>query len=360
MEPEFVLHDLRFRARVIDLRRRVFGGSRSFNEAYFNWKYEQNPYLKDPLFSIALDDDRVVGMRGFYGARWVADDAATSTFIPAGADTAVDPDYRGRWLMQRMLRSARDEFAGRGYEFAFNFSANQAMRMLSLRAGWRRLAPYDDAQLTRQTRRGARAWVARTGQRLRRRLNLRSPEFASLDRLGSPLAGDVTVAREVRPDAMADLVAHRRRPQIGHVRDAAFYAWRFHDPRFAYRFLFIGSETELEGFFVLQQARGGGVVSVVDWCAKSAAVRSHLLRALVATTIGRIQIWAATLPHDFLGELHAAGFREGGHVDSAKRPLPGMLIGATGTAAPESWQLGGQALLETEHWELRMIYSDAY
>ncbi len=40
----------------------------ALNRAYFEWKYDQNPYIDQPLIYVALCNGEVVGMRGLMGA----------------------------------------------------------------------------------------------------------------------------------------------------------------------------------------------------------------------------------------------------------------------------------------------------
>ena len=62
IDYEIVGYSTAFKTQIIELRRRVFGGSAEFNVKYFEWKYEQNPYLDGPLFHLAVDADRGIGM----------------------------------------------------------------------------------------------------------------------------------------------------------------------------------------------------------------------------------------------------------------------------------------------------------
>lgn len=363
MDYELASYEPGMRDELVALHARVFGGRRRFSDAYFRWKYEENPSLPAPLFTVALAAGQVVGMRGFYGARWTADSTGESVLIPVGADTAVTPEHRGRRLFEQMMRFALDDLRARGHEYVFNFSANQAVRQLSLRAGWRALVPYGPLQRsgTRLPGDGALATARRRLRgRLGRRLGWTSSEFAAFDRLTPGADGGVVVSSDARSQAMAELVARTRGGQLGQLRDAAFFAWRFRDPRHSYRFLFLERGDRLAGFFVLQQLRGGGWINIVDWAIEDAEARSLLLRAVLAVEQADTRIWSATLPDGFLEELRAAGFASGSEAQLAARSRAAMLVASTDGQPSEHWALDGVPLLDAARWDLRMAYSDEY
>ena len=70
MTYRFVEYSPEYKEQISALRSRTFGGDLAFNTGYFEWKYEQNPYLEEPHFYLALNGEEVVAMRGFYGSRW--------------------------------------------------------------------------------------------------------------------------------------------------------------------------------------------------------------------------------------------------------------------------------------------------
>jgi DNA-binding response OmpR family regulator len=37
---------------------------------YLEWKYEENPYTKEPVIYLAFQGSKLVGMRGFYQSKW--------------------------------------------------------------------------------------------------------------------------------------------------------------------------------------------------------------------------------------------------------------------------------------------------
>jgi len=357
VDYQFASYEPRFRPQIVELFARVFGGTRARSDAYLSWKYERNPYLPEPLFTLALDAGRVVAMRGFYGARWTANDASTSILAPVAADTAVAPEHRGRWLFDQMMRRATDDLRARGYDYAFNFSANEAVRLLSRRAGWHQLAPY--ALWTRPSPLRGRAGVLpRAGRRLRRRLGRTSAELHALDRL--PASTGVIVSTEARPQAMADLVSATRDGQLGQLRDAAFYRWRFEDPSRRVRFLFVENGSELDGFFVFHQHHGRGALHLVDWAWRDRDTRRLLLRAAVAPRIPDLAIWSVTLPEGLLSDLRTVGFVHAPSAEPRARTQAGMLITQLAGAISDEWTLDGVPLLDADRWALRMADSDAY
>ena len=60
------------KARVVELQSALWGSDTALNTAYFEWKYEQNPYLDAPLVYLLRAGDEIIGMRGFFGGCWEA------------------------------------------------------------------------------------------------------------------------------------------------------------------------------------------------------------------------------------------------------------------------------------------------
>src|SRR5262249_36975392 len=93
-----------FRSQVAGLQRHLWNGSLSRNTAYLAWKYEQNPYLPDPLIYLAVDQGKVVGMRGVFGSCW---EIGTERFVvPCADDFVIAPAHRQRGLFGRIMSAA--------------------------------------------------------------------------------------------------------------------------------------------------------------------------------------------------------------------------------------------------------------
>ena len=74
-----------------------------------------------------------------------------------------------------------------------------------------------------------------------------------------------------------------------------------------------------------------------------------------------IESWSISLDEKTRDVLHRCGFRDVEEPDTKLHPAAGPLITTVSKPQPTSeWSLGGLDLLDTENWELRMIYSDEY
>src|SRR5436309_14517331 len=73
-------------------------------EARWRWKYEENPYLPEPLAVLAADaSGRLVGMLALYGSMWEFGDPAGRVAIPCPADAYVAPPHRRRGFYRRLF-----------------------------------------------------------------------------------------------------------------------------------------------------------------------------------------------------------------------------------------------------------------
>ena len=82
------------RAQVLDLQRHHWGSSLALNDAYFRWKYEQNPYAPEIRIHLAFQGERLVGMRGFFGTQWEAGVRGAAAPIWCPDDLVIAPDRR--------------------------------------------------------------------------------------------------------------------------------------------------------------------------------------------------------------------------------------------------------------------------
>lgn len=371
---EIVRYDPSRKGEIAILQRHLWGGDVAANTAYFDWKYEQNPYFDEPLVYLAVSNGRVVGMRGMYGSSWEVGTPAETFLIPATDDLVIAPDHRGRGLFALFMRAPVDDLADRGYGCAFSLSPGAITVAGSLATGSL------IAAFMRPVRRETRTHVlARRIREVLRKLPLpqrpidsvqsivasiaRSP-FIGLDRRARPprTGRSVSLAQAPRVEAMADLVrrvGHDGR--LRHVRDEVYLAWRFRNPLHDYRFLYWDGDG-LEGYLVLQAYRFGlrRTVNIVDWEGTSPGVRVDLLRAAIGWgQLPNLETWMAALPEGTDSQLQESGFAPLGDGPLA-RYVPSVLVrGLRADHRVGELTLGGRRLLDSSNWDMRMLYSMA-
>jgi hypothetical protein len=189
---------------------------------------------------------------------------------------------------------------------------------------------------------------------------MRGNAFSDLDSNARDHRHPVSLSREPRPKAMADLVEQLGGDgRIRHVRDHTFFSWRYCNPRACYRFLFRGGE-DLDGYMVLQKVAGIKQVNIVDWEGRNPRVLSDLLDA--AINWGQFRIlgtWGTALSSSVIETLLTAGFSYAhAAADSPGRYDGHFLLRLLGADA-ENGNILGYHPLEHDNWDLRMIYSDS-
>lgn len=373
MSYEIVRYEPAFKKQVLDLQTHLLSSSLALNSAYFEWKYERNPYLAEPLIYIAVHDGRAVGMRGFSGVEWEAG-LPPQRFRGLYADDAVVlPDHRRGGLIHKIMAAAFKDLANRGYEYVFNLSAGPAIFHQSLSTGWHSVGY---VQLMRW--RPLPVSFQKGLGRILRRMPLMSHRLDALflqwmkkrrrsladidqDRIKHAFKTIPWIFFEDRPRcaAMADLVKKiGSRGKIRHVRDGEYFDWRFQNPFRRYRFVFY-EKAGLEGYLVLMERTSEfadkEALYVVDWEGTNAMVKAELLQAAFSYATNRaMYIWSATLAPETTAALNAKGFK------MLRQPpeIPAILVRPVRDENLNSdWLLADRQLLDLANWELRMLYS---
>jgi hypothetical protein len=158
---------------------------------------------------------------------------------------------------------------------------------------------------------------------------------------------------------------HDRLPRDGrirHVRDTAFFTWRYANPTRQHRFLFCDRDGRLEGYLALARWRACRLPNlpfhIVDWVGSSREVRGELLRwALRIARFPEVGMWFATRSPEERAVLEREGF-EPTDLGFRERGLPCFLLKRLGPPAPaEQWTIGGGSALDLSRWDIRLIDS---
>jgi hypothetical protein len=248
-------------------------------------------------------------------------------------------------------------------------SAGQATVLHSLAMGWKsigamgpvgRLARLGRARLGiyERAQRVRRHW--RPGRRVRgiyRKL-YGTPSFAELDQVtrrpSTEHRDSIVVATSASPAALADLAA--RVPlegRIRHVRDSAFFEWRFGNPSQEYRFLLYESRGRVEGYMAISRSHPIPFY-ISDWEGTSHEVRAQLLE--FAVTHGGFEglgAWTSSLSDESKAMLARSGFTP---VDPELRArgMPCVLLKKLGSG---EWVIDGAPAAEPSRWDIRRIDS---
>ncbi|MFB6163922.1 MAG: GNAT family N-acetyltransferase [Haloarculaceae archaeon] len=344
----------RDRDAFLSLYRTVWGRTR--RPAWFDWRFRDNP-VGDARITVVTDGDGVVGAEACLPYRLREGDRTLLALQPV--DWIVHPDHRKRGLARRMTERRIE--ADADADLYFNFPTD-ALQPLLFDLGWRVVG-----EQTTFYRLQDPATVGRLGGD--------STVASVLGRLSAPLAKgylrasdwrtsggeDVTVERHASPPADELARLHRRhRPAEIHVdRDAAYYRWRFANPRWDCQSYLARRDGEVVAALVTCSEAVGGVrvtrlaeaLPLVDGptdafaALVAAAVEDHRQADVLKTTAG-------TLPPSV---LRHCGFRSDDGALVAR-----VATKTTHVVRPlaDDWTPGDVPLDEQTAWRLAFAETD--
>ena len=123
------------RPAIIELCRRSLGWKAGDpNEAFFEWKHDENPFGPSPTWAAEDEGGALVGLRTFLRWRFRRPDGTTINAVRA-VDTATHPDWQGRGIFSRLTLGALDDLRDDGVDCVFN-TPNDKSRPGYLKMGW--------------------------------------------------------------------------------------------------------------------------------------------------------------------------------------------------------------------------------
>lgn len=366
-----VLFEPAWKDQILTLQQHLWHPSRAVNSAYFEWKYLLNPLAREPLVYLAIYQDEVVGMRGFWRTVWEGGSPTTTVEALGAGDLVVAPAHRVRGLFARITTFSERDLRVRGHKWLVNFGAGPFTRKASMVMGWEAIGTYE--VMSREPLPGRIALAVR--RRLRRLRSVTAGEktaqgssvpadgvFQRLDRAvrrGRKTRSGIEPSREVRAEEMAALVerigSHGR---LREIRSPKYLEWRYQNPLGHYRFLYHGS-SQMDGFMALHATRRGPTrwVNIVDWEAAEDPLRAELLQAAIELcTEASLAVWTTSFSPAVLQMLADNGFQPFDDTRGLEDYRPSMLVKRLGKDGPEF--APGRRTADPKSWDLRMLNSD--
>jgi GNAT superfamily N-acetyltransferase len=348
-------YDSRYKDQLLDVQVHHWGSDRARNAAYFEWKFEQNPYMAIPSIFLGLKDGQVVGMLGMFGSRWEFGTDRRSAMIPCPSDAVVEPEHRRQGLFHRLFLAQFQHLADQGFRHSIALSVGNMSFSGLLSLGWKSIGAIQTMRKQEQQTLKSPLQKLRTALRLP---GIQKKPFSSLDQC--PGGRGIMIQKTPRPEQMTLLVERLGYDgRIRHVRDSEYFTWRFRNPFSQYRFLFSGTDP-LDGYLVLQAAYDSckSSATIVDWEGSTFDIRVKLLQA--ALEWGRFEnvfAWSAMLSKEVKAVLRDLGFQWVGEKQK-NRDRPVMVRPLQNLDQEENWRLNHHPLTESSSWDLRWLYSD--
>lgn len=372
VKAEVMRYSEEFKNRTVELRRVANETEFVDSLAYLEWKYEANPYVRDTIMYIAVRADQVVAMRGMYGTRWHVGRSGKVADILCADDFAVAKEVRSSGVAARLMHEALVDLAKRGESWLLNASGGYVTVLSSLAAGWKSIGAM--APLMRRNRRSAlheplsksvegRAFVWRFGEYLTRSQSTDVRPYARLDSMGTrdfPRQARILVGSAPRAEEMSSLAERfRAADTMHHVRDPAFYKWRYANPERSYRFVFHETAGELTGFLVFSAQPSFRAPNtpfrLVEWEGASPEIKEKMLTtALRRARFPGIECWSASFGERENHILRSAGFVASA-PDLRARGLPAILLRTL--REDGNIEIGGLRLDEDSSWNVQLIDS---
>ncbi|QLG60953.1 GNAT family N-acetyltransferase [Halorarum salinum] len=352
------------RDRFLSLYERVWGRRKGVD--WFEWRFERNPYADGVEMVVAERDGRLVGAEPLLPLRLRVDDAELRAHQPV--DWIVDPDHRRQGLFTRMTERLLDRYA-ESADLLFNFPSDQLLPGLE-KFDWRRVGPVPQVYRVQNPpallahKAGG---TVRPGGSLLARLSAPAVDgwLRALDALDRGTGGVEVERHDAVPVADLVALAAEGRPDAVHVaRDAAFYGWRFGNPRWETTTYLARRAGDPVAAVVAATERVDGVdctslldVQPMDGRRDRAGAVAALLRAVVAD--GREADVLKAVAGPYARPLSRRGFRrDDGFPLSRVATRTTQVVRPLSADGEPDWTCRGRDLTDPDNWRLALADLD--
>lgn len=344
----------------LELYQSVMG--RTKTEAWFDWKYIDNPYTDHIPIVVAEDESKLVGARGFLAIGMRKGKNEYIAYQPC--DTMVHRDHRRQGLFTEMTEAAINRYKDSDVDFFFNFPNDKSKRG-NLKLGWqvvgntseyyrienleRLISSFTDHRLFRA--------IAACGGPLYRQWHTAQGYFSG----NSP---SISVERHMNEEySIRNVLEFYREGSIERFhasRDVKFFNWRLDNPEWKYEIYTVCHEGRSQGAAIIGHQRKDSIktVNFMDYLPLQMETDPSIFRSLytaVQTYHPDADIYVAsgtTFSEDVLKGL--------GFLKKSKFPM-NRFASSTSVIArtlSDGWRIDGTDIREHDNWMLTLIEHD--
>jgi len=354
------------RREFLSLHRAVWGHERE--DAWFRWRFEQNPYVDETPMVVAEHDGQIVGAEPCLAFRLRVGDETVRALQPA--DWSVHPEHRKRGVFTGMTERLLERYDDGPAQLYFNFP-NEVLVPGLKKFDWViRDGPttyyriHDPEQVARQGAGSKREFRSIASRNLGRLVSPFTRGYlGARDRLRKRVDGYTVERHESIPVDVFTALAAGPADAIHTVRDAAYYRWRFANPRWETTAYVARRAGEPVAACLACTERRGRLktAAVLDTVPRDGSVESGAFRALLTPVVEDaadadvVKVGEGPIPDPV---LDAFGFRANDAFPmSALSNQAALAVRSTEQTAGSSVEIGGVDPTE-RRWELSLADRD--
>lgn len=209
----------------------------------FAWRYENNPFAENPWVYLAMDENKVVGFRGFVPQNFIfGQNKELKGFTPA--DAIVHPGYRRKGVLTKLNEAFFEDidrsFSGSG--LIYNLSSNKYSTPGYLKQHW---------QATNGTKRFALRTSIPNYFIIKTKRKIKTDEDTVFIR---KKGWRVEISNSLRAKEMAHCYENcRPREKISNMRDERYFRWRYSYLTNDYFFSYLFDDDVLKAYLVIRK-----------------------------------------------------------------------------------------------------------
>lgn len=345
-----------FKTQIINLERFLWGENVKENIAYFDWKYEKNPYSKEIIGTVGLYKGRVVSFNGFPVSKWFLGGRKKFFYTISSSDSCVHVNHRRKGLHTAMVSFINQKYKESKIKVMTGFSGNFASTASKLKLGWVPIVKRRYLQ-----RYNYWGFVKRN---IFKKLNIKLTNTQNI--LGK--YGKIEVTQKVNSIAMANLKEKIpiNKNIIYLCQDLDFFEWRFLNPKVNYIFYYAWNGSKLEGYLVMKYSKKIMSAKIIDYAYIDIRVFQEILYFIInQRCFSLLFILDINLDEDLVKALYNFGLHQRdliARLVTKKRKINKdryfLLKPLKDEKQEDYWYINNLDIRKIENWKLTEICSD--
>ena len=337
---------------VVKLLGHLWGEDADKNIAYFDWKYNQNPYTEKPLGIVALHKNKVVGFRGYFATKYTISRTDRNMIVLCPGDTCVLPDYRRRRLSLFMGDLAMNEYA-REYPIFMNFTGSKNSVPGYIKLGFVPIIP--KVYITKSDILGLIKFI----------LFAKKSKELKNGKIKFGESGALIVSNRPNPQVMHNIILKQKyaSKKIRLFQDEEYFLWRFNNKKIKYVFYFYKENGKISGYIVIRATANNRRGYIIDYAAEDSIKLEKLFKLAIKTNhFDIISIYNYSLTTGILNLLKKLNFKTNSIVQLIEknvegewpllvRPVQKKIIGT-------EFFVEGLDIRKIQNWSIKEICSD--